>query len=62
MYVVTVFSCIMIFLQVNPKMVSDFERAGLSFVGKDESGSRMEVDLIFLFAVANVELVAKNLM
>jgi hypothetical protein len=50
------------FPQVNPKMVSDFERAGLSFVGKDESGSRMEVDLIFLFAVANVELVAKNLM
>jgi hypothetical protein len=35
------------FPQVNPKMVSDFERAGLSFVGKDESGSRMEVDLIF---------------
>jgi hypothetical protein len=35
--------------QVNPEMVSDFERAGLSFVGKDESGSRMEVDLIFFY-------------
>jgi CTP synthase len=26
-------------------MVPDFERAGLQFVGKDESGRRMEVDL-----------------
>ncbi|XP_062216809.1 uncharacterized protein LOC133916924 [Phragmites australis] len=29
--------------EVNPEMVPDFERAGLSFVGKDESGRRMEI-------------------
>lgn len=34
-----------VFFQVNPDMVPDFERAGLQFVGKDESGRRMEVDL-----------------
>ena len=33
--------------QLNPDMVPDFERAGLQFVGKDESGRRMEVDLEF---------------
>lgn len=32
-------------LQVNPDMVSKLENAGLSFVGKDESGNRMEVCL-----------------
>lgn len=36
-----------LFFQVNPDMVPDFERAGLQFVGKDESGTRMEVDLEF---------------
>jgi len=29
--------------QLNPDMVPDFERAGLQFVGKDESGRRMEI-------------------
>ena len=33
------------FIQVNPEMVPEFEKAGLSFVGKDESGRRMEVYL-----------------
>jgi CTP synthase (UTP-ammonia lyase) len=31
--------------EVNPEMVPEFEKAGLSFVGKDESGRRMEVEL-----------------
>jgi hypothetical protein len=31
--------------QVNPEMVPEFENAGLQFVGKDESGRRMEVRL-----------------
>ncbi|KAJ6153733.1 CTP synthase [Penicillium chermesinum] len=29
--------------EVNPEMVADLEQAGLSFVGKDEKGERMEV-------------------
>lgn len=29
--------------EVNPEMVADLERAGLSFVGKDEKGERMEI-------------------
>jgi len=29
--------------ELNPDMVPDFERAGLQFVGKDESGRRMEI-------------------
>uniref|UniRef100_A0A0D9V3M7 CTP synthase n=3 Tax=Leersia perrieri TaxID=77586 RepID=A0A0D9V3M7_9ORYZ len=29
--------------EVNPEMVPEFEKAGLSFVGKDESGTRMEI-------------------
>ncbi|KAL5220971.1 hypothetical protein ABZP36_025684 [Zizania latifolia] len=29
--------------EVNPEMVPEFEKAGLSFVGKDESGRRMEI-------------------
>ncbi|KAF0927009.1 hypothetical protein E2562_029235 [Oryza meyeriana var. granulata] len=29
--------------EVNPDMVPEFEKAGLSFVGKDESGTRMEI-------------------
>lgn len=33
----------MLYVQVNPDMVSQLESAGLSFVGKDETGSRMEV-------------------
>lgn len=32
-------------VQVNPDMVSQLETAGLSFVGKDETGRRMEVSL-----------------
>ena len=32
-----------IFKQVNPNMVPQFENAGLSFVGRDETGQRMEV-------------------
>lgn len=31
------------FWQVNPDMISEIEKAGLSFVGKDETGRRMEV-------------------
>lgn len=30
-------------VQVNPDMISQLETAGLSFVGKDETGRRMEV-------------------
>ncbi|CAL4909639.1 unnamed protein product [Urochloa decumbens] len=29
--------------EVNPDMVQEFEKAGLSFVGRDESGRRMEI-------------------
>ncbi|CAL9129247.1 uncharacterized protein LOC103992733 isoform X2 [Musa acuminata AAA Group] len=29
--------------EVNPSMVPEFERAGLAFVGKDETGKRMEI-------------------
>jgi CTP synthase len=29
--------------QVNPDMVPEFENAGLQFVGKDDTGRRMEV-------------------
>ncbi|KAL6618747.1 hypothetical protein ACP70R_033886 [Stipagrostis hirtigluma subsp. patula] len=29
--------------EVNPDMVPEFEKAGLSFVGRDESGERMEI-------------------
>ncbi|XP_052155494.1 uncharacterized protein LOC127773468 isoform X2 [Oryza glaberrima] len=29
--------------EVNPEMVPEFEKAGLSFVGRDESGTRMEI-------------------
>lgn len=29
--------------EVNPEMVTQFEDAGLSFTGKDESGQRMEI-------------------
>lgn len=34
------------FFQVNPEMVPELEKAGLSFVGKDESGKRMEVYIL----------------
>lgn len=30
-------------MQVNPDMIATFENAGLSFIGKDETGRRMEV-------------------
>ena len=40
------FNCIYI-LQVNPDMIMKLENAGLSFVGKDESGRRMEVGIHF---------------
>ena len=30
-------------MQVNPEVVGMLEEAGLKFVGKDESGQRMEV-------------------
>ena len=33
-------------LQVNPDMIDMLEEAGLKFVGKDESGKRMEVRLL----------------
>ena len=32
-----------IMLQVNPEFIETFEEAGLKFVGKDETGKRMEV-------------------
>lgn len=31
-------------LQVNPNLVSALEEGGLKFVGRDESGERMEVN------------------
>ena len=34
---------ISIMVQVNPEVVGILEEAGLRFVGKDESGKRMEV-------------------
>jgi len=30
-------------MQVNPELVARLENAGLSFIGKDETGQRMEV-------------------
>ena len=33
-------------VQVNPNMISQLENAGLSFVGKDETGQRMEVSIV----------------
>ena len=41
-------------------MVAQLEDAGLSFVGKDESGQRMEVDMTVLaIGPCDVELVCK---
>lgn len=36
-------------VQVNPEMVGILEEAGLKFVGKDESGQRMEVCFLINF-------------
>lgn len=36
-------------VQVNPEMVDILEEAGLKFVGKDESGQRMEVCFLTWF-------------
>lgn len=33
-------------VQVNPELVGLLEEAGLKFVGKDESGKRMEVGFL----------------
>lgn len=33
-------------LQVNPAVINVLEEAGLNFVGKDESGQRMEVGFV----------------
>ena len=33
-------------MQVNPEIVETLEEAGLKFVGKDESGKRMEVSFL----------------
>jgi hypothetical protein len=38
-----IFFVLKLCLQVNPDMVPAFEKAGLQFVGKDETGKRMEV-------------------
>jgi CTP synthase len=49
--------------EVNPEMVEWLERAGLRFVGKDETGRRMEVMSIscsFLFQVNCVSLVSET--
>ncbi|MQL83775.1 hypothetical protein Taro_016269 [Colocasia esculenta] len=35
--------CVIFMPEVNPDMIAELESAGLSFVGKDESGQRMEV-------------------
>lgn len=35
----------MLLFQVNPDMITELEKAGLAFVGKDETGKRMEVPL-----------------
>lgn len=32
-----------VIMQVNPDVIGDLEEAGLKFVGRDESGKRMEV-------------------
>jgi hypothetical protein len=42
------------FVQVNPEMVPELEKAGLSFVGKDESGRRMEVYLKDIVALISI--------
>jgi CTP synthase len=42
--------------QVNPDMVPDFERAGLQFVGKDESRRRMEVGLEFFLGYCRLTI------
>uniref|UniRef100_A0A0D3ERY9 CTP synthase n=1 Tax=Oryza barthii TaxID=65489 RepID=A0A0D3ERY9_9ORYZ len=39
----TMSPCVIFMPEVNPEMVPEFEKAGLSFVGKDESGRRMEI-------------------
>jgi len=44
--------------EVNPDMVPEFEKAGLSFVGRDESGKRMEVRLPTFFMKINHVLVS----
>lgn len=38
-------------VQVNPEMVGILEEAGLNFVGKDESGQRMEVCFLMDFVL-----------
>ncbi|KAF2615226.1 hypothetical protein F2Q70_00009881 [Brassica cretica] len=35
--------CVIFMPEVNPDMISEIENAGLSFVGKDETGRRMEI-------------------
>lgn len=37
---------ILCILQVNPEVIGALEEAGLKFVGKDETGKRMEVGLL----------------
>jgi len=47
-------------LQVNPDMVPDFERAGLQFVGKDESGKRMGVGLEIFSDAVDLDVLSKK--
>eukprot|EP00267_Zea_mays_P026587 XP_008654926.1 CTP synthase isoform X2 [Zea mays] len=47
--------------EVNPDMVPDFERAGLQFVGKDESGKRMGVGLEIFSDVVDLDVLSRNL-
>lgn len=35
-------------MQVNPDVIGSLEEHGLNFVGKDESGKRMEVGFCFI--------------
>lgn len=42
-------------------MVPDFEKAGLQFVGKDESGRRMGVCLEFFSDAVDLDVLCRNL-
>lgn len=41
-------------VQVNPVMVGALEKAGLKFVGTDESGKRMEVSYLNFAVYSNI--------
>ncbi len=41
---------LLLLFKVNPDMVERLEQAGLKFVGRDESGQRMEVSPLHLLS------------